>query len=47
VPFTVYTAANTGAYKVGVYGGLQILYIPGRGFDHILIDVNVTDLLTQ
>lgn len=47
VPFSVYVGANPSSYKTGVYGGLSCVYIPARGFEQVIFDLDVTDLLTQ
>jgi hypothetical protein len=46
VPFLNYTLANPGDYKIGEYDGLSTLFIPARGFIHILVNVVVTDLIS-
>lgn len=46
VPFINYTLANPGDYKVGEYDGLSTLFIPARGFIHILVNVVATDLVS-
>jgi hypothetical protein len=46
VPFLNYTLANPGDYKIGEYDGLSTLFIPARGFIHILVNVVVTDLVS-
>lgn len=45
VPFTAYYAANPGQYKEGIYNGYSVAYTPLRGFDHITIDLVVTDFV--
>jgi hypothetical protein len=46
VPFLNYTLANPGDYKIGEYDGLSTLFIPARGFVHILVNVVATDLVS-
>src|SRR5262245_57047627 len=46
VPFLNYTLANPGHYKIGEYDGLSTLFIPARGFIHILVNVVATDLVS-
>jgi hypothetical protein len=46
VPFLNYTLANPGDYKIGEYDGLSALFIPARGFIHILVNVVATDLVS-
>jgi hypothetical protein len=46
VPFLNYTLANPGDYKIGEYDGLSTLFIPARGFIHILVNVVVSDLVS-
>jgi hypothetical protein len=46
VPFLQYSLANPGDYKIGEYDGLSTLFIPARGFIHILVNVVATDLIS-
>ena len=46
VPFLNYTLANPGDYKIGEYDGLSTLFIPSRGFIHVLVNVVATDLVS-
>ena len=46
VPFLNYTLANPGDYKIGEYDGLSALFIPARGFIHILVNIVVSDLVS-
>ena len=46
VPFLNYSLANPGDYKIGEYDGLSALFIPARGFIHILVNLVVTDLIS-
>jgi hypothetical protein len=46
VPFLNYSLANPGDYKIGEYDGLSTLFIPARGFIHILVNVIATDLIS-
>lgn len=47
VPFLVYSKENPSDYKIGQYQGFAIVYVPARGFIHIVFNVNVTDFVTQ
>lgn len=47
VPFVTYATDNPGDYKIGKYAGLSVIYIPARGFTAIVINVLVTDFVTQ
>ncbi len=47
VPFITYTTEQPSNYQAGIYGGLQVVAIPNRGFTQILFNLNVTNLLTQ
>jgi hypothetical protein len=46
VKFLDYTLANPGDYKIGEYDGLSVLFIPARGFIHVLVTVVATDLVS-
>lgn len=46
VPFLNYSLANPGDYKIGEYDGLSTLFIPARGFIHILVNVVATSLVS-
>jgi hypothetical protein len=46
VQFLDYTLANPGDYKIGEYDGLSTLFIPARGFIHILVNIVATDLVS-
>jgi len=46
IPFVDYYTANPGDYKIGVYDGFSVTYIPLRGFDNITVNVNVSDFVT-
>jgi len=45
IPFTTYTAANPGDYKIGRYAGFAISYPPLRGFESIIVNINATDFV--
>lgn len=45
VPFVPYSQANPSHYAIGQYDGLSVVYIPARGFKHIVFNVNVTDFV--
>lgn len=42
VPFPVYNTANPGDYKAGKYAGLSMVMIPLRGFDQILVNLQIS-----
>jgi hypothetical protein len=46
VQFVDYVNANPGHFKIGEYDGLSVLFIPARGFIHILVSVTATNLVT-
>jgi hypothetical protein len=46
VPFLPYSLANPGDYKIGEYDGLSTLFIPSRGFIHILVNVVASSLVS-
>lgn len=46
VQFVDYVNANPGHYKIGEYDGLSVLFIPARGFIHIMVSVTATDLVS-
>jgi len=46
VPFLTYTADNPSDYGIGEYDGLSVLFIPSRGFVHILVSVVATNIVT-
>jgi hypothetical protein len=46
VPFGVYTTLNPSDYGQGEYDGLSVLFIPARGFVHVLVSVVATNLVT-
>jgi hypothetical protein len=45
VPFAAYYATNPGDFKIGEYDGLSVAYIPNNFFEHVLININVTDIV--
>lgn len=47
VPFIPYSVANPSHYKIGEYDGLSIIYVPARGFVHLVFNIQVTDFVTQ
>lgn len=47
VPFVDYYTANPGDYKLGVYNGLSVTYIPARGFTQITFNINASDFVTS
>jgi len=46
VPFLAYSQQNPADYGVGEYDGLSTLFIPSRGFVHILVVVTATNIVT-
>lgn len=46
VPFIAYSQANPSHYGIGEYDGLSTIFIPARGFVHILVVVVATDIVT-
>jgi hypothetical protein len=46
VPFIDYSIQNPSDYGQGEYDGLSTLFIPARGFVHILVQVVATDIVT-
>jgi hypothetical protein len=46
VPFLTYTQMNPSDYKEGEYDGLSTIFIPRRGFIHILITVVASQIVT-
>jgi hypothetical protein len=44
-PFTSYLGANPANYRIGLYGGLTMVYTPLRGFEHIIFQIVVTDFV--
>jgi hypothetical protein len=46
VPFVPYATANPGDYKLGLYAGLTVIYIPQRGFTQLVVNLVVSDFVT-
>lgn len=44
-PFTTYLTENPNDYRTGRYAGLSAQYIPNRGFQSIIFNLNVTDFI--
>ena len=44
-PFTTYSTENPNDYGIGKYGGLTIVYTPARGFEQIIVQLNVTNFV--
>lgn len=42
VPFSTWVAQNPSTYAEGIYGGISVLYTPARGFEQILVNLNVS-----
>jgi hypothetical protein len=47
VPFATYVAENPNDYPIGRYAGLQVVYLPQNGFQQIVFNINITNILTQ
>ena len=47
VPFIPYAQSNPGDYKIGEYDGLSTLFIPKRGFIHVLVTVAASELVVM
>jgi hypothetical protein len=47
LPFLLYSSLNPGDYKIGKYGGFSAVYVPARGFIHIVFNVVVTQFVAQ
>ena len=45
IPFSSYTAANPSNYMLGIYGGFQCVMTPARGFESIIFNLNVTNIV--
>ena len=45
VPFIPYAESNPSHYKIGEYDGLSTLFIPRRGFIHVLVNVVASELV--
>ena len=45
VPFVQYSQENPSDYAIGQYAGLSCVYVPTRGFVHIIFNINVTDFV--
>jgi hypothetical protein len=45
VPFIPYAQTKPGDYKIGEYDGLSTLFIPKRGFIHVLINVVASEMV--
>lgn len=46
VPFADYVAANPSDYSIGRYAGLSCVFTPLRGFDQVVFNLNITDLIS-
>jgi hypothetical protein len=42
VPFATWVTQNPLTYAQGIYGGISVLYTPARGFEQILVNLNVS-----
>ena len=47
VPFLAYSIANPGHYKIGLYQGLSVYYVPARGFRNILVNLVVSQFVAS
>ena len=47
VPFLTYSQENPTHYKIGLYQGLSIYYVPARGFANILINLTVSNIVAS
>ena len=47
IPFLTYSQLNPGDYGRGEYDGLSTMFIPARGFVHILVVVTATNIVTM
>lgn len=45
IPFAAYAVTNPSDYKIGRYAGLSVIYTPARGFEQIIVGVNVTEFV--
>lgn len=45
VPLIPYLEANPSDYRIGRYAGLYVSYVPLRGFEAIVFNINVTDFV--
>jgi hypothetical protein len=47
IPFLLYSQLNPGDYKIGQYAGFSVVYVPARGFIHIVFNVVVSQFVAQ
>ena len=47
VPFLQYSTENPTHYKIGLYQGLSIYYVPARGFANILVNLTVSSFVAS
>ena len=45
VPFLPYAQSKPSDFKVGEYDGLSVLFIPRRGFIHVLVNIVASELV--
>ncbi len=45
VPFATYVAENPNDYAAGLYAGLSATFTPARGFDQIMVNLVVSDIV--
>jgi hypothetical protein len=46
-PYTSYLTLNPGNFKIGLYGGLTVVMTPNRGFDKIIVNLDVNEIPVQ
>lgn len=46
-PLIPYLTLNPNNYKIGLYGGLSVVMTPLRGFDKIIVNLNVNQFVVQ
>lgn len=45
VPFATYTSQNPSDYSIGKYSGLACVYTPSRGFESIIFNLSLSDIV--
>jgi hypothetical protein len=46
-PYTSYLTLNPSNFKIGLYGGLTVVMTPNRGFDKIIVNLDVNEIPVQ
>lgn len=46
-PYLPYLTENPGDYRIGKYGGLSVQFIPSQGFESVVLNLVVTQLITS